>query len=57
MDARRNLAGVCARWYPVVLQPHRFFIAISGAVVNHEDGDGTEPDFLVWSAECSSQEA
>ena len=26
------------------------FIAISGAVVNHVDGDGTAPDPLVWSA-------
>ena len=24
-DARRNLAGVCGRWYPVVLELHRFF--------------------------------
>ena len=27
-----------------------FFIAISGAVVNHVGGDGTAPDPLVWSA-------
>ena len=27
-----------------------FFIAISRAVVNHVDGDGTAPDPLVWSA-------
>ena len=33
IDARRNLSGVCARWYPVVLDLHRFFIAISRAVV------------------------
>ena len=24
-DARRNLSGVCARWYPIVLDLHRFF--------------------------------
>ena len=29
---------------------HRFFIAISRAVVNHEDGAGTALDPLVWSA-------
>ena len=29
---------------------HRLFIAISRAVVNYEDGNGTAPDLLVWSA-------
>ena len=28
IDARRNLSGVCGRWYPFVLDLHRFFIAI-----------------------------
>ena len=28
IDARRNLSGVCGRWYPVLLDFHRFFIAI-----------------------------
>ena len=50
MDARRNLSGVCNRWYPVVLDLHRFFIAISRAVVNHDGGIGTAPDPFVWSA-------
>ena len=50
IDARRNLSGVCSRWYPVVLALHRFFIAISRAVVNHDGGSGTAPDPLVWSA-------
>ena len=50
IDARRNLSGVCARWYPVVLDLHRFFIAISRVVVNHDGMDGTAPDPLVWSA-------
>ena len=36
IDARRNLSGVCGRWYPVVLDLHRFFIAIARAVVNHD---------------------
>ena len=38
IDARRNLSGVCSRWRPVVLVLHRFFIAISRAVVNHDNG-------------------
>ena len=25
IDARRNLSGVCSRWYPVILDLHRFF--------------------------------
>ena len=40
IDARRNLSGVCGRWYPVMLDLHRFFIAISRAVVNHDGNDG-----------------
>ena len=50
IDARRDLSGVCGRWYPVLLDFHRFFIAISRAVVNHDGHDGTAPDPLVWSA-------
>ena len=50
IDARRNLSGVCSRWRLVVLVLHRFFIAISRAVVNHDNGTGTSLDPLVWSA-------
>ena len=50
IDARRNLSGVCSRWRPIVLVLHRFFIAVSRAVVNHGDGTGTAIDPLVWSA-------
>ena len=50
VDARRNLVGVCSRWYPVVSHLHRFFVAIARAVVNHDDGSGTAPNPLVWSA-------
>ena len=50
IDARRNLSGVCNRWYPDVLDLQRFFIAISRAVVNHDGGTGSAPDPLVWSA-------
>ena len=52
IDARRNLSGVRCRWYPVILDLHRFFIAISRAVVNHDDRDGTAPDPLVLSADA-----
>ena len=51
VDARRNLVGVCSRWYPVVRHPaSSFFVAIARAVVNHDDGSGTAPNPLVWSA-------
>ena len=50
IDARRNLSGVCGRWYPVILDLHRFFIAISRTVVNHDGHGGTAPDPLVRSA-------
>ena len=50
IDARRNFVGVCSRWYPVVRHLHRFFVAVARAVVNHDDGSGTAPDPLVWSA-------
>ena len=50
IDARRNLSGVCGRWYPVILDLHRFFLAISRTVVNHDGRSGTAPDPLVWSA-------
>ena len=44
------LDGVCGRWYPVILDLHRFFIAISRTVVNHDCHGGTAPDPFVWSA-------
>ena len=50
IDARRNLSGVCNRWYPVILDLHRFFIAVSRTVVNCDGVPGTAPDPLVWSA-------
>ena len=49
-DAWRNLSGVCRLWYPTVLLLHRFFIAISRAVVNCDDSSGLAPHPLVWSA-------
>ena len=50
IDARRNLSGVCGRWYPIIFDLHRFIIAIYRAVVNHDDLGGTAPHPLVWSA-------
>ena len=50
IDARRNLSGVCGRWCLILLDLHRFFIAISRTVVDHDGNDGTAPDPVVWSA-------
>ena len=47
IDARRDF---CARWLSLVLGLHRFFIAIAGAVVNHDGVAGPALDPLVWSA-------
>ena len=57
IDARCNLSGGCGRWYPVILDLHRFFIPISQAVVNHDGRDGTAPNPLVWSAGAPPHEA
>ena len=48
--ARRNLSGVCGRWYLVLLDCHLFYSAISRAVVNHDERDGTALGRLGWSA-------
>ena len=42
--------GVCSRWCLVLLDLHRFFIAISWAVVDLDGIDGTAPGPMVWSA-------
>ena len=42
--------GFVVDWYPIILDLHRFFIAVSRAVVNLDGRGGTAPDPLVWSA-------
>ena len=37
IDVRRRFLSACSSWYPVVLELHRFFIAIARAAVN-DDG-------------------
>ena len=46
IDARRNLSGVSGWWYLVILDLHRFFIAISRAVVDHDDK--MELPLILW---------
>ena len=40
----------CARWYPIVQELHRFFIAIARSVLNNDRGSGTTLHPVVWSA-------
>ena len=47
IDARRNLSGVCGHWYAIVKDLHRFFVAISRAVVNADGHPGLAPYPLV----------
>ena len=39
--ARRVVTRSCARWYPVVRELHRFFIAIAWSVLNNDGTSGT----------------
>ena len=48
MDAGRILLKVRNHWYSIMLQLHRFTIAVSGVPVNHDGRGGTAPDPLVW---------
>ena len=48
IDARRKLLQARSHWYPVMLDLHRFMIAVAGVSVNHDGKGGTAPDLLVW---------
>ena len=49
-DARRLVYRACVRWYPVVRELHRFFIAIARAALNDDGVAGTTMHPVVWSA-------
>ena len=50
IDDRHNLAGVCRRPYPVVMEFERCFIAVARTVVHNDEAGGTASSALVWSA-------
>ena len=52
-----TLSGVCRRWYPIVQELHRFFMAVSRTVVNNDGSGGTDPDPPSLVRGCPSQEA
>ena len=48
ITARRDLLRVRRFWYPIILDLHKFMIAISRIEVNHDGFGGTAPDAMVW---------
>ena len=48
IDARRRLLRARSHWYPIMLQLHRFMIAVARVIVNHDGKSGKAPDPLVW---------
>ena len=48
--AWRMVTWSCARWYPVVRELHRFFIAIARSVLNDDWMSGTTLHPVVWLA-------
>ena len=48
INARRRLLKTRSHWYPILLDLHRFMIAIARVSVNHDGRVGTAPDPLVW---------
>ena len=51
--ARGVVAKSCARWYPVVRDLHRFFIATARSVGNDDGGSGTSLHPVIWSYNSS----
>ena len=48
IDARRRLLKARSHWYPIMLDLHRFMIAVARVSVNHDGKGGTDLDPLVW---------
>ena len=47
INARRRLLNARSYWHPIMLDLHRFMIAVAGVLVNHDGRGGTAPDPLV----------
>ena len=48
INARRRLLQARSHWYPIMLDLHRFVIAVARVSVNHDGKGGTALDPLVW---------
>ena len=46
--ARRDLLRVRRNWYTIMIDLHKFMVAISRIEVNHDGYGGTAPDAMVW---------
>ena len=57
ITARRNLLRVRRLWYPIMLDLHRFMVAISCIEVNHDGFGGTAPDAMVWDKRWYRQDS
>ena len=49
--ARLALLNAREFWHPIMLQLHRFVVAVSRVSVNHDGRGGSTPDPLVWESE------
>ena len=57
ITARRDLLRVRRFWYPIILDLHRFMVAISRIEVNHDGFGGTAPDAMVWDKRWCCQDS
>ena len=48
ITARRDLLRVRRSWYTIMIDLHKFMVAISRIEVNHDGHGGTAPDAMVW---------
>ena len=55
IDARRRLLQARGYWYPIMVDLHRFMVAIARVSVNHDGRGGTAPDPLVWDRGSKSK--
>ena len=46
----RRLLTARSHWYPIMLDLHRFMIAVARVSVNHDGKGGTARDPLVWGS-------
>ena len=50
MDVRRRFLSACSSWYLIVMELHRFFVAIARAAVNEDGCAGVALHPTVWSS-------
>ena len=55
--ARRRCVNACHYWYPLIMDLHRYFIAVARIAVNHDPGHGTAPDPTVWCVGAPAKKA